>query len=114
MNKWKYVLLAALLCGCFSRHTYITHERFDSVQVGDPISVIVDEAGEPYAQRKMKNGEIEYEYIENFSRGTVLIYENHYFFLVKDGKIVNKKMVQKQEDPYDLIYQDDPNHHYYP
>lgn len=114
MNKLKYFLLAVVLCGCFTRHTYITNQKYNSVQVGDPISVVVDQAGEPYALRTLQNGTLEYEYIENFSRGTVLIYENHYFFIVKDGKVVSKKMTQTQEEPYDLIYQDDPNHHYYP
>ena len=110
----KWLFLTIIVCGCFTRHAYITEERFKETQIGDPIALILEKAGDPYAIYKQPNGEEEYEYIENFSQGTVLIYENHYFFVIKDGKVIEKRMTQKEIAPYDLIYQDDPNHHYYP
>ncbi|NDD57725.1 MAG: hypothetical protein EBZ47_00525 [Chlamydiae bacterium] len=114
MNVFKYFILVALLCGCMTRNSYITQERYSQIQVGEPIASVVKEAGEPYSLTTNSRGEQEYLYIELFSTGTALVYENHYTFFVKDGKIVYKKMTKVKEPPYDLIYQDDPNHHYYP
>jgi hypothetical protein len=114
MDKIKYLFLMILLCGCFTRSAYLSQETYNSIQVGESISTVVDKAGDPYTVRTLKSGEQEYEYIELFSTGTSLVYYNHYFFVVKDGKIVGKRMVYRQEPPYDLIYQDDPNHPYYP
>ena len=114
MNKWLCLVLLSFLCGCFSRNAYLTQDRYNQVEIGQPISTLIQQAGQPYSIHKNKSGEQEYEYIELFSTGTRLVYENHYIFVVKDGQIIEKKMRQKQEPPYDLIYQDDPNHHYYP
>jgi hypothetical protein len=55
MNRIKYLILATVLCGCFTRHAYFTHQNYDSVQVGDPISQVIELAGEPYAIRNLKN-----------------------------------------------------------
>lgn len=114
MNKWTYILLTTILCGCFSRTAYITQDRYNKVEIGQPMASLMQDAGEPYSVHKNAAGEEEYEYIELFSTGTQLVYENHYIFVVKDGQIIEKRMRQKQEPPYDMIYQDDPNHHYYP
>lgn len=114
MNKCFIALFSIVLVGCFSRGAYLTQEKFNQIQVGDSITKVLDESGKPYSVDTKPSGEKVYKYVETFSTGTRLIYENHYTFVVKDGRIVEKKQWQEQDPPYDLIYQDDPNHHYYP
>jgi len=114
MNKWTCILLATLLSGCFTRSSYITQDMYNSTQIGQPISTVTSRAGEPYSIHKNSAGEQEYEYVESISNGTDLVYENHYIFIVKDGKIVGKRESQEQTPPYEMIYQDDPNHENFP
>lgn len=114
MKKFVLLLIAPLLLGCFTRSAYLTQEKYNQIQVGDSISKVLDESGKPYSVDTKPSGEKVYKYIETISTGTRLVYENHYAFVVRDGKVVEKKQWQEQEPPYDLIYQDDPNHHYYP
>lgn len=114
MKKYSYLLAVALLFGCFTRGPYITQEKYNNIQVGESISEVEKVSGEPYSVRKNAKGEKVYEYVETFSTGTELIYENHYFFVVRDGKVIEKKMTQEQDPAFDMVYQDDPNHHYYP
>ena len=114
MNKWTCFLVATLLSGCFTRSAYITQDTYNKVQIGEPISMVTKMAGQPYSVHKNSSGEQEYEYVESIGSGTDLVYENHYYFIVKDGKIVGKRESQEQVPPYEMIYQDDPNHNYYP
>jgi hypothetical protein len=102
-----------LFCGCFARHSMMTRDSYDEVQVGTPISEVVKKSGEPYAVHH-KNGMDEYEYIERVTTGNQLIYENHYTLYVKDGSVVGKSVTQEKVPAFDLIYQDDPNHNTYP
>ena len=115
MRKSKIAVLGCLLClGCFSRSAYLTQESYAQIQVGEPVDQVVKEYGDPYAVDTKKDGTKEYKYIETLSTGNRLVYENHYILVVKDGKIIEKKQWQEQNPPYELIYQDDPNHHHYP
>lgn len=114
MNKWLSLLLLTLLCGCFTRSAYITQEKFNNVQVGEPIATVVKEAGEPYSIRKKSAGVEEYTYVESITTGARLVYENHYVFIVKDGRVVGKRIGQEREPGYEMMYQDDPNHYQFP
>lgn len=113
-NKWTYFLLVTLLCGCFTRGSYITQERYNEVQIGQPIASVIKESGEPYSIRKKSSGEEEYTYVESVNVGARLVYENHYIFVVKNGQIIEKRTKQEQEPAYEMIYQDDPNHYQFP
>jgi hypothetical protein len=92
----------------------MSQTRYNDVQVGDTISSVIKKAGKPYSSKTNAQGEEEYTYIETFVYDNQLVYENHYTFVVKDGKVVAKKKNQEQDPPYEMIYQDDPNHNYYP
>lgn len=114
MRKFNYICIGALLLSsCFSRSALMTQESFSSVQIGSPISQVVEVNGEPYSIDS--KGDIEeYTYVERVTSGNRLIYENRYTLGVRNGKVVSKNVKQEKTPPYDLIYQDDPNHNQYP
>lgn len=109
------LLFAAFLAaGCFANRTYMSYNAFDDIQIGTPIAVIKSEVGEPYAIHQKKEGAEEYEYIERVDREKYMAAENHYFLIVKNGKVIGKYMKTRWPPAYDLIYQDQPNYPGYP
>ncbi len=113
MNKNFLLACSLLLCSCFSKSAMMTQETFTSVQVGFPVQRVIDANGEPYTIR-YKNGLEEYVYVERVTNGNQLIYENHFILHVRDGVVVGKSTTQERVPPFDIMYQDDPNHNQYP
>ena len=112
MKKY-FALAAIIMAGCFSRSAMMTQETYYSVQVGTPISTVIEQNGEPL-YTETKDGMEEYHYVERMTSGNRLIYENHYIIYVKDGMVVAKTTSQERPPAFDMIYQDDPNHNQYP
>jgi hypothetical protein len=112
MRKYFALTGIVLLCSCF-KPTMMTMQSFDAVQVGSSSATLVQENGEP-SSIKAKNGTEEYLYVEKITSGNRLLYENHYTIFVKENVVVGKSATQERIPAFDLIYQDDPNHHQYP
>lgn len=113
-NIPSHVLLLCLLLLVSCAHSaFMTMESYDQIQVGSPITTVVEKNGEPYSVHK-SHGSSEYKYVEKITSGNRLIYENHYTIFVQDGNVVGKTVVQERVPAFDLIYQDDPNHNQYP
>jgi hypothetical protein len=106
----KFLMLALLLAGCFSRSSMMTYAGYDGVDTGMPIEEVKERMGEPYKVHTTKGGVTEYEYVERMNAGDNLMGENHYFLIVEEGKVVGKYMTRERMPPYDLIYQDQPNY----
>lgn len=114
MKGNKFLLAACLVLGsCFSKSTMMSQQTFDDVQIGTRVDAIVKENGEPYSI-ETKNGMEEYRYVERVTDGNTLVYENHFVLFVKGGVVVAKTVSQERLPAFDLMYQDDPNHHQYP
>ena len=92
----------------------MTFNEYDKVQVGTPITDLNSEIGKPYSIHHKDNGSDEYEYIERVNTGNNLVSENHYFLIVKEGKVIGKYVTRERPPAYDLIYQEDPNYPNYP
>ena len=107
-----FLFLIALfpLASCFSRPTVMTSGEYDKIQMGTSVSELRSEVGKPYAIHKKDHGVEEYEYIERIDTGNNLVAENHYFLVIKDGKVVGKYMNRERAPAYDLIYQEQPNY----
>jgi hypothetical protein len=88
----------------------MTRESFDEIQLGESITEVKAKAGKPYAIHRKGADKEEYEYIERMDMGGEIIYENHYYLMVIDGKVVRKRVKQERPPAYDLIYEDDPNY----
>lgn len=88
-----------ILSSCSSGSHVMTLESFYEVPIGSSVPEMVAMSGEPYAVHKKPEGAEEYEYIERFKVGGRNIQERHYFFLVKDGKVVSKRVEQSSPSP---------------
>ncbi len=73
---------------------------FYDVPIGSTQEEVLAMIGEPIATHRKEDGAIEYEYVEKFKTGDRTVNERHYFILIKDGKVVSKKMKQTTPLPY--------------
>lgn len=78
----------------------MTNNAFYDIPVGASQTEVIAAAGQPYAIHKKDDGSIEYEYIERFKVGTRQTEERHYFLIMKDGKVVSKRVSQSSPAPY--------------
>lgn len=93
-----WLLLVCLACS--SGGSLVTMQSFYEIPVGASISEVVATAGEPYTIHKKEDGAVEYEYIERFKVGGRYTEERHFFLLIKDGKVVSKRVKQTSPTPY--------------
>ena len=87
----------------------MTRQNFDEIQLGTPVSKFEEKVGEPYKITSLKEGSEEYEYIERIPLGDEIVEENHYFLIIKEGKVISKRINRERPPAYDLIYDADPN-----
>lgn len=73
---------------------------FYEVPVGATVQEVETSVGKPYAIHKLENGCMEYEYIERIKAAGRTLEERHYFLLIKDGKVVSKRVLQSSPPPY--------------
>lgn len=85
----------------------MTSERFGDIKVGTPISEVEKVYGKPLEVRHDGDRTV-YEYFERIQMGTETIEMRKYYFVVKDGKIVNKFTRYRNQPGYDQIYSDNP------
>lgn len=78
----------------------MTMGSFYEIPVGTAAPDVVAAAGKPYAIHKKEDGSVEYEYIERFKVGGRDTEERHYFLLIKEGKVVSKRVKQSSPPPY--------------
>ena len=79
-----------------------------------PADEIVRRYGEPYSVKELRNGELEYRYIERISMNRELVYENHYYLLIDGGRLASKRFREETRQPFDQMYRPDPNYPHYP
>lgn len=107
MAKSDLIVAVLLLCSaCASHSALMTYAEYVELPVGTTITQV----GQPYAIHKKKDGTEEYEYIERIDSGNNIVAENHYFLIVREGKVVGKRMSREKPPAYDLIYQEEPNY----
>ena len=78
----------------------MTMNSFYEIPVGATQEEVVSSAGTPYATRQLADGSTEYEYIERFKAGGRNINERHYYILMKEGKVIAKRVKQTSPPPY--------------
>ena len=106
----KIVLSSTLLflAACASG-ALMTRSDYDNIEIGTPISEIVQKYGDPLTLKNRKDGSQSYEYIERRQIGEQTVEENKYFIIVKNGKVVSKRYNQELPPEYDELYEEDPN-----
>ena len=103
-------VLFVLMTSCFSRSAAMTYSEFDELKTGTNLASLKEQVGEPYSIHTRKDGSKEYEYIERVGTGDNVVAENHYFIILKEGKVIGKYMTRERPPAYDLMYQDEPNY----
>jgi len=73
---------------------------FNEIELGESSSEVVSSAGQPYSIKEKEDGCVEYEYIERIKAGGRELEDRHYFLTIKEGKVVNKKVVYGSPAPY--------------
>lgn len=94
------LLFCVFLCACASGGPVLSSCAFYDVPVGATQEELIEQAGDPIAIRQFPDGSIEYEYLERFKVGARILNERHYYILVRDGKVVSKRMQQISPTPF--------------
>jgi hypothetical protein len=101
-------LVLFLLAACASG-SMMTRSDFDNIDLGTPVSEIVQRYGDPVTLTRCNDGSLSYEYNEKLHIGEEAVSENSYFFRIKNGTVVSKSYNQELPLEYDLIYEENPN-----
>ena len=78
----------------------VNMNAFYDVPIGSTQEEVIATVGEPIATHRKEDGSVEYEYIERFKVGGRNLNERHYFILIKDGKVISKRVGQSSPLPY--------------
>ncbi len=100
---------ALLLLAACATGAIMTRSDFDNIQMGTPVSEVVQKYGDPVKLKDNKNGTESYEYIERLPIGEQTVQENNYYLIVRDGKVVGKRYNEELPQEFDEIYEEDPN-----
>lgn len=96
----KHLLYFLLLVSCMSSHKVMTMSDYSSVDVGTTEKQLVAQSGEPYSKKSLEGGKMQYQYIERIEGGSRIVEERHYFFIIENGKVVNKYVKDISPPPY--------------
>lgn len=101
MNRILLVsLLFVFLSACAAGGHMMTMNSFYDIPVGATKEDVIISVGKPYAIHPMKDGVVEYEYIERFKVGRRNVNSRHYFLVIKDGKVISKRVEQSSPLPF--------------
>jgi hypothetical protein len=100
---------ALLLLAACATGAIMTRSDFDNIQIGTPVSEVVQKYGDPVKIKDNKDGSQSYEYIERLPIGEQTVQENNYFITIKNGKVISKQYNQELPQEFDEIYEEDPN-----
>ena len=78
----------------------MTMNSFYDIPVGASKEEVIATAGKPVMIHRKEDGAVEYEYIERFKVGGRNVNERKYYILIKDGKVVSKRVKQDSPLPY--------------
>lgn len=97
----RFLISALFVFGaCGTGSALMTMNSFYEIPIGASSSEVEEQAGPPYAIHKKSDGAVEYEYIERINAGARNIEERHYYILIKDGKVVSKRVKQSSPPAY--------------
>jgi len=106
----KIILVSALLLlAACATGAIMTRSDFDNIQIGTPVSEVVQKYGDPIKVKDNKDGTQSYEYIERLPIGEQTVQENNYYIITRDGKVVGKRYNQELPQEFDELYEEDPN-----
>lgn len=90
------IVLFLTACG----HRVMTMDSYHDVPIGTSEKKLVEMAGSPYSVQNLQDGKVQYQYIERIPMGDRTVEERHYFFVLKNGQVINKYMKSVSPPPY--------------
>jgi|SaaInlStandDraft_4_1057021.scaffolds.fasta_scaffold214038_1 hypothetical protein len=97
-KNYFFLLVCILFFGCMTGHKVMTMQQFSDIPVGITQEKLKSLAGKPITIQKLDDNECQFEYVERIIIGERVVEERHYYFLIKDKKVVEKH-VQTQTTP---------------
>lgn len=101
-------IIISILClfsSCYTaRQNVFTECAFGKITIGDSIQSVVDLYGQPFQIFSIGRELYEYEYLERWFIGKEAIVQKKYYFLVRDNKIINKRIRTTIPPSYDSLY----------
>lgn len=94
------ILFCAILSACASGGATLSVDAFYDVPVGSTQDEVIAALGKPVAQHKKNDGSVEYEYVERLTIGSRNVSERRFYVLMKDGRVVSKRVKQSEPLPY--------------
>jgi hypothetical protein len=85
------IVLFLLAVGC-AKGSVMSMTEFENVPVGSTVAKLETTLGKPYDILNVSREELEYEYIERITLQAQNIRERHYFFIVKNGVVIAKRI----------------------
>lgn len=77
-------------------------QQYQEIGIGTSKSQVEELAGKPTAIHKKEDGTIEYEYVERIKVGARDVEARHYFFIIKDGQVISKRVKQSSPPGYEF------------
>jgi hypothetical protein len=99
LKKLISFILISFLAACGSR--VMTSNCFYAISTGISKEELVKLAGKPFCIHR-KCDCLEYEYIERFNNGNRVIQENHYYFVIKNDRIISRRVEYVNPPPYSI------------
>jgi hypothetical protein len=90
----KYIAFFLFACAAWAGSKVATDMAFDQIDVGATEAELKQKIGSPYAVKNLSNCEKEFEYIERVIIDDRMIEMRHYYFVIKDGMVASKRMVE--------------------
>lgn len=99
------IYISCILSSCYTaRQNVFTECAFGKIAIGDSIDNVVQLYGQPFQIFSIGRELYEYEYLERWFIGNEAIVQKKYYFLVRDKKILNKRMRTTIPPSYDSSY----------
>jgi hypothetical protein len=101
MKFSRYLPLLLLSSACVSGGNLATMDHYSDVSIGASADQVVSQMGRRPSQIERKSdGSIEYIYVERINASARNITERRYIFVLKDGKVVSKRVKQSEPPAY--------------
>lgn len=105
-SRWKRIpaplLITVMLSACSMGNKAITMDQFYTIPIGSTVQEMEETAGKPYSRSKRSDNRWEYVYVERFAVGGRVRQSTRFIFLVKDGRVVEKKYETESTPPYEI------------
>ncbi len=90
------------LYSCSMGNKAITMDQFYTVPIGSTVQEMEETVGKPYSKTKQSDNKWKYVYVERFNVGGRVRQSKRFIFVVKDGRVVEKKYEAESTPPYQI------------